>query len=85
MASHPSSQASTIPAIDPSAAPTSNLKSTFMRLGLGKKPADRSQAISLEAEVNSYLAVPTSFHEDVVMFWQVCSNVSWIEEYLTPA
>jgi hypothetical protein len=81
MPSHPSS----IPAVDPAAAPTSNLKSTFMRLGLGRKPADRSQAISLEAEVNSYLAVPTSFHEDVVMFWHVCSNVSWIEEYLTAA
>ena len=65
--------------MDPSAASTSDLRSTLSRLGLGKRRGIASHAISLEAEVDSYLTLPASFAEDIIMYWQVCGSVSCVE------
>jgi hypothetical protein len=35
-------------------------------------------SISLEAEVDSYLALPASFEEDLIAYWQVCGSVSGV-------
>lgn len=47
---------------------------------MGKRHAVRPQDVTLEAELDNYLAVPTSFHESVIEFWQVCNCVSYVEE-----
>lgn len=70
----PSGQAFTPPVRDSSVAPASDMRSTLSRLGLGKKHSV-TQATSLEAEVENYLAAPVAFHEDIIQFWQVCDSV----------
>ena len=50
-------QASTTPAAAPSACTASNLKSTLEHL-MGKRHGIAPQAVSLEAEVDNYLAIP---------------------------
>ena len=65
----------------PPAASTSDYRSTLSRLGLGKRRAIASNTISLEAEVDSYLALPVSFEENIVLYWKVCGSVSCAEYY----
>ena len=67
--------------LNPPVASTSDLRSTLSHLGLGKRCGIPSNAISLESEVDSYLALPVSFAESIIMYWWVCGSVSCTEYY----
>jgi hypothetical protein len=43
---------------------------------MGKRRAIAPQAVSLEAEVDNYLAIPASSasDENIIQFWQVCDS-----------
>ena len=49
------------------------MQAALARLGVGPMPAYRSQADTLEGEVDDYLAAPTK-SANIIQFWEVCRN-----------
>ena len=49
------------------------MQAALAHLGVGPMPAYRSQADTLEDEVDDYLAAPLKY-APIIEFWQVCRN-----------
>lgn len=54
------------------------MQATLASLGIGKMPTYRSQADTLEGEVDNYLADQVQ-DANVIEFWQVCRVGHFIE------